>query len=104
MTDTWNVTASYDKSSYNQGDTMTVALSGSDVLTSTTTTQQQSGNLTLSLTAADGSVTTVEVPAVTINVTSNTSTTQTVKITGVSDSSGRVWTIAANGLSATATA
>lgn len=104
MTDTFNVTASYDKASYNQGDTMTVTISGGDVLTQTTGSQQQSGNLTLTITAADGSVTTVSVPSATINISTTTSTPESVKITGVSDTSGRNWTIAASGLSATATA
>lgn len=104
MTDTWNVTAAYDKSSYNQGDPMTVTITGGDVLTTTTTTQQQSGTLTLSLTAADGATSTISVPATTVNVTTTTTTPESVKITGVSDSSGRAWSIASSGLSATAPA
>ncbi len=104
MTDTFNVTAAYDKPSYSQGGTITVTISGNDVLTQTVTTQQQSGVLTLTITAADGAVTTITVPAATVNVSTTTSTPQSVKITGIADTSGRAWTIAANGLSATATA
>lgn len=100
MTDTWNVSAVYDKSSYTQGETMTITFTGGDVLT--TTTPEQGGTVTITWTAADGSTTTVAVPPTTINVT--TSTQQAVKITSVSDTSNRVWTIAANGLSCTATA
>lgn len=100
MPDTWNVTGAYDKSSYNKGDTMTVTISGGDVLS--TTTVQQSGTLTLTITAADGATTTITMASVPINVT--TTTPESVKITGVTDTSGRTWTIAANGLSMTATA
>lgn len=104
MTDTFNVTAAYDKSSYNQGDTMTLTISGGDVLTQTTTTQTPSGALSVTIAAADGSTTTINVPPGTVNVTTTTTTPESVKITGVSDSSGRTWTIASGGLSATATA
>lgn len=104
MSDTFNVTAAYDKTSYNSGDTMTVTISGNDVLTTTTTTQQQSGTLTLTITAADGSTSTITVPATTVNVTNTSATPQSVVISAVSDTSGRAWTIASNGLSITATA
>ncbi|WP_024516839.1 hypothetical protein [Bradyrhizobium sp. Tv2a-2] len=104
MTDTWNVTAAYDKSSYNAGDVMTVTISGNDVLTTTTTTQQQSGALTLTLTASDGSTTTITIPATTVTSTHTTSTPESVTVTGFSDDSGRVWTIAPSGLSISATA
>ena len=70
MPDTWNVTAAYDKATYNKGDTMTVTISGSDVLT--TTTPMPSGTLTLTLTAADGSMTTIPLQPVTINVMTTT--------------------------------
>ena len=104
MTDAFNVTAAYDKPSYNQGDTMTVNISGGDVLQQSTTTQQQSGALTLNITAADGAVTSIALPPTVVNVTTVSSTPESVKITGITDTSGRVWTIAATGLSATATA
>jgi hypothetical protein len=104
MTDTFSVSAAYDKTSYNKGDTMTVTISGGDVLTQTTTTQQQSGALTLTLTAADGATTTITLPPEVVNVTSTTTTPESVKITGITDTSGRTWAINANGLSATATA
>lgn len=100
MTDTFNVTATLDKTTYNSGDTMTVSISGGDVLT--TTTQVPSGTLTLTITAADGATTTVNVSPATISMT--TSTPESVKITAITDTSGRTWTIAASGLTATATA
>jgi hypothetical protein len=104
MTDVFNVTASYDKPSYNQGDTITITISGGDVLTQTTTTQQQSGTVTLTLTAADGATTTLVVPPTTVNVTTTTTTPESVKITGVMDTSNRAWSIAPSGISITATA
>jgi len=100
MTDTWNVTAAYDKAAYNKGDLMTVTISGSDV--STIVTPTQSGTLTLTVTAVDGSTTTVALQPVTVNVT--VATPESVKITGAVDSMARPWTIAATGLSVTATA
>jgi hypothetical protein len=100
MPDTFNVTAAYDKASYNKGDTMTVTISGGDVLT--TTSQVQSGTLSLTITAADGAVTTIPLQPVNIAVT--TATPESVKITGAVDSTGRVWTIGATGLTATAIA
>lgn len=104
MTNTWNFIASYDKPSYDKGDTMTATISGDYVLTTTTTTQQQSGALTLTLTAADGAKTSISLPATAVNVSTTTTSHQPVKITGVSDTSGKAWTIGATGLTATALA
>lgn len=102
MTDAWNVTATYDKPSYNQGDTITVTISGDDVLT-----QQvpgTAGPLTIALTAADGATTSVVVPSVPVTLT--TTTPESVKITSVQDTGAtpRTWTLSASGLTATATA
>jgi len=99
MADTWNVTAAYDKQSYNKGDPIKVTINGG--LTQTGGTPGQSGTLTLTVTAG-GSTTTITVPA-TI-VTSPTTTTQPAHLTGIVDTSNRVWTIAADGLSATSIA
>jgi hypothetical protein len=104
MADVFNVTASYDKAAYNQGDMMTLTISGGDVLTQQVTQQQQSGQVTLTLTAADGAVSTIVIPPAIINVTQTVSTPESVKITGVIDSSGKIWTISSTGLSVTATA
>jgi hypothetical protein len=100
MADVFNVTAAYDKAAYNKGDTMTITISGGDVLTQVTSAQ--GGTVTLTITAADGSMTTLVTNPTTINTT--TTTPESVKVTGVADSSGRVWTIAGNGLSCTAIA
>lgn len=102
MADTFNVTASYDKSAYNQGDTITATIAGNDVLT-----QQvpgTAGPLSLTLTAADGATTTFVVPSVPVTLT--TTTPESVKITAVQDTgaSPRSWTISASGLSVSAVA
>ena len=101
MTDTFNVTASYDKTTYNAGDTITVSISGDDVLT--TTSQGQAGPLTIHVSAGSA---TQDITLPSEGVTITTSTHEPVVITGVTDNSPtpRVWTVAANGLSATSTA
>ena len=101
MSDVFNVNVAYDKASYNAGETMTVNLTGSDAVT--TTSQSPSGSLTVTITnPADGASQTFTVTGVPINLT--TTTNQAVKITAITDSSGRTWSIAGNGLSATAIA
>lgn len=103
MTDTFNVTAAYDKSSYNQGDTFKISISGNDVLTTTTVTQQQM-NCSFQITAADGATETVTAGPVTVNVTTVTSTQESVRITGATDSQGRTLTIDPSGLFVTGVA
>lgn len=96
----WNVSGSYDKSAYNQGEAITVSISGDYTVTSTS--QQQSGTLTLNLLSDDGTTTQIALPPTTVNVT--TTAHQNVRVTSISDTSGRTWAIAADGKSATATA
>jgi hypothetical protein len=102
MADTFNVTAAYNQPSYTQGQTIVATISGGDVLT-----QQvpgTAGPLALTVTAADGATTVVNLASVPVTLT--TSTPESVKITGVQDTSAtpRTWTISANGLSVSATA
>lgn len=97
------VTASFDKSSYNAGETITITIAGVDVLTQTTTTQAAITG-TINLTAADGSTDTISFPAgAVVNTTTTVATNESVKMTGLTDPN-RTWTVAANGLTATATA
>lgn len=104
MTDTFNVTATFDKTSYNQGDLMTISISGSDVVTTSTVTQQ-TVNATVNVSnPADSATFSAAGGPVTINITTTTATTDSVVISNVTDGSTRAWTVAANGLSATATA
>jgi hypothetical protein len=100
MTDTWNVTGAVTPANPTTGQAITLTISGGDVLTQTVA--GTIGPLTLNLTAADGATTTITVPAVPYQQV--TSTPESVKITSVSDPSGRLWTVAANGLTASATA
>jgi hypothetical protein len=106
MTDVFNVTATYDKpAGYNAGDTITITISGGDVLTSTTTTTI--GPVTIPIVAADGAKSTVSVPAV--KATTTTTTPESVLIdtsTPIVDTGTpvRVWTVSTNKLSITSIA
>lgn len=105
MTDTFNVTAAYDKPSYNQGDTITATISGDDVLTQTF--QGQIGPLAIPVVSADGAQETVNLPATTVTVTQATPESVVIDTTRpIVDSSPtpRTWTVSANKLSITATA
>ena len=93
MADNFNLTASFDKSSYNPGDTMTLTVDGT--VTSGSATPVAA---TLTITAADGSTPSL---AATSSVTG---AAETWVISAVSDTATRTWTIAADGHSATATA
>ena len=100
MTDTFNVTGTITPANPTTGQAITVTITGDDVLT--TTQQGTIGPLTGQLLAADGATSTVTIAAVPFTLV--TSTPESVKLTGITDPSGRLWTVAANGLSATAVA
>lgn len=105
MTDAFNVTASYDKPSYNGGDTIKATISGGDVLTTTATSQV--GPLVIPVVAADGAKSTVSLPQTTATVTTVTPESVVIDTTvPVVDSSPtpRVWTVSADKLSITAIA
>ena len=105
MTDTFNVTAAYDKPSYNQGETMTITISGDDVLTETI--QSQVGPVTIPVVAADGAQSEVSVPAITVQITTVSHLSVVIDTTRpVVDSSPtpRTWAVAANNLSISAVA
>jgi hypothetical protein len=106
MTDVFNVTANYNQTSYVSGQTIVIAIAGADVLTTTIVTQGQIGPLALTVTAQDGAVEVLNVPQTTVSISAAIATTESVKITGVTDTSPtpRAWTINANGLSVSATA
>lgn len=100
------VSVTFDKTSYNTGDTITMTLAGEDVLT-TTTTVAQALTGTINLVAADGATTSIAFPTgSTVNVTTTVATNESTKIASVADTenAARVWTPAANGLTATAIA
>lgn len=100
------VSVTFDKTSYNPGDTITMTIAGEDVLT-TQQTASQALSGTINLTAADGATSTLAFPAgATVNVTTTVATNESTKIASVADTqnASRVWTPAANGLTATAIA
>jgi hypothetical protein len=98
--DQFNVTATIAPDNPKTGDTLTLTISGDDVVT--TTTAGTIGPLTLALKAADGATTEITVPEVPYQLV--TASHESVVITGVTDPSGRSWTVAQDGLTATATA
>ena len=105
MTDVFNVTGSYDKPAYNKGDTITITITGGDVLTTTTT--GQIGPVAIPLVAADGATSILNIPQTTVAVT--TSTPESVVIDTskpIVDTSPtpRTWTVSSNKLSITAVA
>lgn len=105
MTDVFNVTAAYDKASYNTGDTITVTISGGDVLTQTVSSQV--GPLTIPIVAADGATSVVSVPQTLASVTTTTPESVVIDTSKpIVDTSPtpRTWTVASNKLSITATA
>ena len=109
MSDTFNVTASWNQTSYTAGQTITGTISGGDVLTTTTTSVQNAGPVTIPVVAADGAQSTITIPSVPVTITTTTTTPESVVIDTTrpivdSGSPSRVWTVAANKLSITATA
>jgi hypothetical protein len=105
MPDVFNVTASYDKGSYTQGQTITITISGTDVLTTTTT--GQIGPLTIPIVAADGATSTINVPAEQVTITAPVSESVVIDTTkAIVDTSPkpRTWAVATNKLSISAVA
>lgn len=105
MADTFNVTASYDKTSYNQGDTIKVTISGGDVLTTTVT--GQAGPLVIPVVAANGSVSSItlgSVPVTLTVVTPESVVIDTSKPIVDTSPTPRTWVVSADKLSITATA
>ena len=105
MADVFSVTAAYDMPSYTQGQTITVTISGADVLTANSTGTV--GPLTIPIVAADGAKTTVKVPAENVTITVATPESVTIDTsTPIVDTSPtpRTWTVSASKLSITAIA
>lgn len=102
---TFNVSAAYDKAAYNAGEQMKITLSGNATFVGdpTVVTSQASADLTV---AADNGVVTQVIASGATVTTTTPATPQTlnVSLSAVADTLSRVWTIAADGKSATATA
>lgn len=110
MTDTFNVTASYDKASYNIGDTITVTISGVDVVTTTSNTVTQAGPLQIPVVnPTDGAQSVVNIDSVPVTTTVTVAANDSVVIDTtrpIVDTSAtpRTWTVSNTGLFITATA
>jgi len=101
MSDQFNVTAAVSPSSglvQGSGAAFTITISGNDVQT---VQQSYTNTATVSLLAADGATGTVTVP---ITMSKTVVTQESVVITSCTDTDGRVYTVAGNGLSVSSTA
>ena len=98
MADTNTLAIKFDKAQYNAGETMTLTFTGSV----TRTSDVNLTNLTAIMSLSDGSKVNIVVPATVIKdgQVSNLS----AKLSSITDPSGRVWVVSADGLKATATA
>ena len=98
MADTNTLAIKFDKTQYNVGETMTLTFTGAVTKTSDVTLT----NLTAIMSLSDGSKVNIVVPATVIKdgQVSNLS----AKLSSITDPSGRVWVVSADGLKATATA
>jgi len=94
MADTFNLTAVFDKASYAPGETMTLTVSGN-----VTGSTSKPVSATVNITADDGSTSS-------LTAASSVSTTSDIgwKVTAVSDTDGRTWTIGSDNHSASAAA
>lgn len=109
MSDTFDVTASWNTPAagfYAPGASIIATISGDDVVTTTRTTNQTVGPITLTLLAPDGSTSTITLPTTTAQVSNTVTSDDSVVISAVQDTSANplTWTIAEDGLSVSATA
>ena len=109
MTDTFNVTGSFDANTYTVGQTMTITISGVDVVTTTNTVTTNVGPVTIPLVANDGATSTISVGPVTATSTIVVAANDSVVIDTTqpivdASSNTRVWTVSNTGISCSATA
>lgn len=102
MTDTFNVTAAYDKAIYDQGETITVAISGDN--THVVQLPGQAGPIDIMVEAESGAQQVIHMDAAPVAITETTH--ESVRIVGVVDTgpSPRTWSIDPSGTHVTATA
>jgi len=102
VSDVWTApTITFDKASYVVGQLMTMTVTGITDTESVTSTLP-AATLSIKFTAADGSTNTVNFPVPPVSQTIVSS--PSVSLTSVTDSSGRIWTVAAGSGSLVATA
>jgi hypothetical protein len=110
MSDVFNVTASWSKTSYNAGETMVGTISGTNAhTTGDTTTHQTAGPVTIPVSASpSGAQSTVTLAGVDVATTvPGTTTTESVLIDTaafVASQGGRTWTVSADRKSISAVA
>jgi hypothetical protein len=105
MADVFNVVGTYNATSYVAGQTITVTISGNDVLS--TTTVGQIGPIGIPLVAADNATSVLNIPLTTVSVVTSTPESVVIDTTKpIVDTSPtpRTWVVAANKLSISATA
>ena len=103
MTDTFNVTATFNQNSYTHGQTAIITISGNDVFTQNVVSNAILGPINLTILANNGVTEAITIPAVNVSITTVTNTAESVVISGVSDSNtSHTWVIANNGLSCSA--
>jgi len=106
MTDTFNVTAAYNKPSYTAGEAIIVTIAGNNTHTGVTTTLI--GPISIPLVAQpSGATSTISVPQTTGSTTATTIEAVTIDTTRpIVDTSPtpRIWTVSTNKLSITAVA
>jgi hypothetical protein len=101
---TFGVSVAYDKTSYNAGETMTITLSGNATFVGDEIVGTTPASVVCTVTADNGSVTEITASGATITTTiPAVPQTLNVVLTALVDGA-RVWTIAADGKSATAIA
>lgn len=98
MTDQFNVTAAFDKPTYAVGDVMKLSITGDDVHTDV---QNVPITGTMNFVASDGATGNASFSG---QMSKQVATHESVKITSVTDTDGRTWTVDPGGLFATATA
>lgn len=94
MADVSTLSVKFDKASYNVGERMTLTFTGGV----TRTSDVNLTNLSAVMSLSDGSKVNVVIPATVIK--DGQVTNLTAKISSITDPSGRIWTVAADGLSA----
>lgn len=101
------VVLNYDRTppNYTQGDTIVVSVSGLVKKTSDSTSTSETVTVTGTVQASDGTVTTVPAqPLTVVHPVPGTVEFLPVKLVSITDSGGRVWTVSADGTTATAIA
>ena len=80
MSDTFNITATWDKATYVAGETITATISGTNTHTEDTVTETLAGPVNIPVVAASGAQSVVSIPQVTVTTTQIVTTTEDVLI------------------------